>query len=98
MFTPVRDLSGFDEETIDLYKKRVNDPRTSYLLSTVPRRNRHNLPVVCDTANNTYLQKLEAEHRNFGWYTMGLAVWFSKFKKLSFFTNHCFRYSFKYIC
>ena len=47
MFKPVTadQLSNYDEETIDLYTKRVNDDRLTWLLATVPRRQRHNLPV-----------------------------------------------------
>ena len=37
MFKAVTNLDGFDSETIDLYRKRENDPRTNYVLSVVPR-------------------------------------------------------------
>ena len=57
MFQPVsgKALDAFDAETINLYRKRVSDPRTDYVLSIAPRQHRHNLPVVADTTNNTYL-------------------------------------------
>ena len=55
-FKPVSgdQLSRFDAETIDLYRKRENDPRLSFVLATIPRRNRHNMPVEVD-ASNPYL-------------------------------------------
>ena len=61
MFKPVTDTSGYDAETVELYKKRDNDPRLSYVLAAIPRRERHNLPVVVDAENNEYLQKLERQ-------------------------------------
>mgnify|MGYP000344599965 FL=1 len=62
MFKPVTgsDLEQFDAETRELYTIRQNDPRLSYILSVVPRRERHNLPVIVDSSNNEYLQKMEA--------------------------------------
>ena len=56
MFKPVRgaDLDNFDEETKSLYARRENDPRLSYVLSTIVRKNRHSLPVVVDE-NNEYI-------------------------------------------
>ena len=55
MFKAVRDTQGFDDETVDLFKKRQNDPRLNYVLSIARRPNRHNLPVVVSTEDNTYL-------------------------------------------
>ena len=53
-FTPVRgaDLDQYDDETRSLYSIRTHDPRLSYALAIVPRRNRHNLPVVVDQENH----------------------------------------------
>ena len=100
MFKPVSGaaLDGYDEETINLYRKRANDPRTDYLLSVVPRQYRHNLPVVCDTSNNSHLQKLERDHKKWGWQLAGLYVWFSKFPLyytnihllILYFNSYCF--------
>ena len=58
MFKPVTgsDLSSFDSETQELYKKRENDPRLSYALAVIPRRTRHNLPVVVNSKENPHLQ------------------------------------------
>ena len=49
------DLQNYDSETRDLYAKRHNDPRLSYVLSVVPRRQRHNFPVYVADENNEYL-------------------------------------------
>ena len=49
-------LNNFDAETIELYKRRINDPRLSYVLTTIPRRERNNIPVVVDTENNSWMQ------------------------------------------
>ena len=78
MFKPVRgkDLEEFDEETRQLYSVRQNDPRLSYVLSVVPRRERHNLPVIVDSTNNPYLQEMEAQNRNFKYRYMALATLF----------------------
>ena len=61
MFKPVTGeaLNDFDDETKELYSKKTHDPRLSYVLSVMPRRNRHNLPVIVDTDNNQYIQDLE---------------------------------------
>ena len=66
-FKPVRGdaLKDFDSETIELYSRRHNDPRLSYILSTVPRRERNNLPVIVDTDNNSLVQDKEAGHKSF---------------------------------
>ena len=52
-FTPISgsDLNQFDDETRSLYSLRTHDPRLSYTLAIIPRRNRHNLPVVVDQEN-----------------------------------------------
>ena len=62
MFKPVTgsDLDKYDQETIDLFTKKQNDPRLSMVLSVIPRPNRFNLPVVVDTENNQYMKDLEA--------------------------------------
>ena len=51
MFKPVTGeaLNDFDDETKELYSKKTHDPRLSYVLAAMPRRNRHNLPVIVDT-------------------------------------------------
>ena len=62
MFKPVAGeaLNNFDEETRDLYSIKTHDPRVSYILSVVPRKQRFNLPVIVDSKNNQYLQDMEA--------------------------------------
>ena len=52
------DLENFDEETRELFAKRQNDPRTSYLLRITKRKDRNHLPIVVDPENNPYLQEL----------------------------------------
>ena len=37
MFKAIDKMDGFDQETIDLYTKRQNDPRQDYVLSVTPR-------------------------------------------------------------
>ena len=78
MFKPVTsdELNTFDEETRSLYSKRANDPRLSYVLATVPRRERHNLPVIVDTDDNEYMQTLEAQKKNFPYKFFGLWAFF----------------------
>ena len=44
-------LNAFDKETIELFTKRDHDPRLSYLLTSIPRRERHDLPVIVDGEN-----------------------------------------------
>ena len=53
MFSPVRGdgLKKFDSETIDLFKKRTQEPRISFLLWSTQRRSRNGLPVVVDKTN-----------------------------------------------
>ena len=58
-------LKEFDQETINLYAKKENDPRLSYILSTIPRRDRHNLPVTVSTDNNTFMHALQKKADNF---------------------------------
>ena len=51
-FKPVAgaQLRDFDEETIQLYKKRASDERlTTRLLQTDRRKDRNNLPVLSST-------------------------------------------------
>ena len=50
-------LKDFDAETRALFAKRENDERLSYVLAAVPRRERHNLPVMVDE-NNSYMKDL----------------------------------------
>ena len=61
-------LNNFDEETIELYKKRQNDPRLSYVYAVIPRPERNNLPVIVDGTNNSYLQEAEKSSSNFVYY------------------------------
>ena len=53
MFKPVEgaDLDNFDEETKELYGKRANDEKLSYLLRIMPRKQRNHLPVIVDENN-----------------------------------------------
>ena len=66
-FKPVtgEQLKDFDEETRSLYARRENDPRLSYVLSVIARRERHNLPVVVDSENNSYIQDLHKKASGF---------------------------------
>ena len=56
-----------------MYAKRHNDARLSYVLSVVPRRQRHNFPVYVADDNNQYLQKMQKQRDNFNYYMLGLA-------------------------
>ena len=78
------DLHQYDSETQDLYKKRENDPRLTYVLSTVPRRARHNMPVLTSDDNNEYLLKLQNQRDNFNWKLMVTS---------GVFTFCCFRFT-----
>ena len=80
MFKPVKGaaLDQFDEETQEMYKKRDNDPRLSFALTCIPRRGRHNLPVIVDT-DNQYMKEKEASARNFKWKFLGGYAFFSKY-------------------
>ena len=77
MFKPVQgqDLAQFDDETRALFAKRENDPRLSYVLATIVRRNRHSLPVVVDD-ENPLIQNLENQRRNFKYHFTGMALAF----------------------
>ena len=68
MFKPVtgQELDNFDEETRDLYAKRSQDEKTSYILRVMPRKQRNHLPVIVDE-NNKYLQELQKANYNFPW-------------------------------
>ena len=84
MFKPVTDFSQYDDETVQLYAKRENDPRLSYALSVMVRKGRNQLPVYVDGTNNEYLQKLEKQRSNFGF---NLAMY------ATIFTFACFRFT-----
>ena len=81
MFKPVTadQLSQFDQETIDLYRKRESDPRLTYALSITHRgRQRHNLPVlVSEPEKNPYIVALQKERDSFPYKIVGLGVLFS---------------------
>ena len=79
MFKPVTGeaLNEFDEETRELYSKKTHDPRLSYVLSVIPRKNRYNLPVIVDTDNNQYMHELEASNKWFKWQYIGLCGFFT---------------------
>ena len=70
-------LDAFDEETRELYKKRTNDPRLSYMMSVAPRKQRNHLPVLVETENNELMQKLQKDNTNFPWRLMGMFIVFS---------------------
>ena len=80
MFKPVSGeaLNEFDDETRALFSKKQNDPRMSYVLSVIPRPNRHNLPVVVDTENNQYMKELESGQKWFKYQYLIGAAYFSK--------------------
>uniref|UniRef100_A0A7S3FUS3 Uncharacterized protein n=1 Tax=Strombidium rassoulzadegani TaxID=1082188 RepID=A0A7S3FUS3_9SPIT len=69
MFKEVQgsELSNYDQETIDLYRKRENDPRVSLLLKHTPRPWRHNLSVEVEGKGNPYIEKLERDSRLFNY-------------------------------
>ena len=73
------DLANFDEETQNLFRKRENDPRLSYVLSVLPRRNRHNLPVIVDCENNQYMQEMKKDRNNFKYKYWFHCAFFCKF-------------------
>ena len=50
-----KDLENYDEETRDLFRRRTHDPRCSYLFKVLPRRNRHNLPVIVESEGNPWI-------------------------------------------
>ena len=72
-------LQNYDEETIELYKKRENDPRLSYVLSVVARPARNNLPVIVDGKNNSYLKEMEKANKNFVYNYFALFAFFGKY-------------------
>ena len=72
-------LQNYDQETIELYKKRENDPRLSYVLAVVARPARNNLPVTVDGKNNSYLQEMEKDNKNFVYKYFALAAFFCKY-------------------
>ena len=49
IFEPVTDKSAFDAATIELYKKRVNEPRQDMVLMSLYRPKRNYLPVTVDS-------------------------------------------------
>ena len=59
-----------------MYSVRTHDPRLSYALATIPRRSRHNLPVVVDQSNPMIIQ-LQAERDNLKWRLLGGSTLFS---------------------
>ena len=95
MFKPVTgdQLSNFDAETQELYKKRENDPRLSYVLATAVRRTRHAMPVIVDQ-ENPYIKDLESQQRRFKWQYLGMTAFFCKchfFLPIINFSSHSFR-------
>ena len=85
MFKPVtgKDLQNFDEETIELYKKRANDDRVSFILSMAKRPERNHLPVVVSNASeNPYLVNAQKQHDSFPRYMIMLCLAFSKYHHL----------------
>ena len=85
MFKPVSGeaLNQFDEETRELYSKKTHDPRLSYILSVIPRKNRYNLPVIVDAENNQYLKEMESTVNRFKWNYLA---------QMSFFTFACYQF------
>ena len=86
MFKPVtgKALDAFDEETQELYKKRDNDPRVSYILALAKRPERNHLPVVISNPqDNEYLVKAQKQHDGFARYTILLCIGFSKYNDLA---------------
>ena len=83
MFKPVTgdQLSAFDPETIELYKRRETDPQTTYELLTIPRRARHHLPIFIDKDKNKEVVEMERQHGQFWWkFLLGFG----------FFSKQCF--------
>ena len=79
MFKPVKDLSNFDEETIELFKKRPTDDRLAFHLVMAKRPERNHLPVVVSNAeDNKYLVEAQKQHDRFPKFMIGLALAFSK--------------------
>ena len=81
MFKPVTGaaLENFDEETQQLFKKRDNDARVSYILALAKRTERNHLPVVISNpADNEYLVKAQKQSDGFVRYTFMLCIGFSK--------------------
>ena len=96
MFKPVKGdaLQNYDAETIELYKKRDNDPRLSYVLSVVARPARNNLPVIVDGKNNSYLQQMESANKNFVYNYFALFTFFGKqFFLMKVMLTHLFKYN-----
>ena len=77
-FTPVRgaELNEYDDETRQLYSLRTHDHRLSYALATIPRRNRHNLPVVVNQ-ENPMMQELQKARDNQFWRCLFASSFFS---------------------
>ena len=61
MFKPVSgaELSKFDAETIQMYRRRDNDPRLNAALLNLPRRARNHLPIVTNPNDPTAKQYIE---------------------------------------
>ena len=79
MFKPVTSdqLSQYDSETIELYKKRESDPRLSYILSVTLRKQRHNMPVlISEPEKNQYMVQLQRSRDNSQFELLG---WFAFF-------------------
>ena len=64
MFKPVQgdELSKFDPETIDLFRRRDSDPQTTIDLLQMPRRARHHLPIFVDKEKNKEVVAWEQAH------------------------------------
>lgn len=69
MFKPVtgEELSRFDPETIELFRRRETDPQTTVELMGLPRRARHHMPIFVDKEKNKAVVEMENQHANFWW-------------------------------
>ena len=84
MFKPVtgEQLANFDPETIELFRKRESDERTTLALMTLPRRARHHLPVYIDKEKNATIQQWEAQHNQYWWKILLGGAFFCKFTRI----------------
>ena len=87
MFKPVYgdELAKFDPETIELYRRRQTDPKTTYELLHIQRRSRHHLPIIVDKNANPKVVALEKEHSQFWWKFLLGFTFFCKYLSIHLF-------------
>ena len=79
MFKPVTgdDLSKFDPETAELYRRRPADPETTFWLLNMTRRARNHLPLYVDKETNPKIVEMERQHEQFWWKLLASMAFFT---------------------